>query len=121
MVNYFLPDDRYNSAMSLGNRIIGARLARGYEQSAEFARSCGVSKQYMNNLEKDKVTKPDPSQLMKIAIALNVTLDWLWTGEGLPGRNQMIDSDEWDIVSLYRRLSYDGRKRARERINDLLE
>lgn len=121
MVNYFLPLERYNSPMSLGKRIEGARLARGYEEGAAFARACGVSKQYLSNLEKDVPTKPDPGQLMKIALVLNVTLDWLWTGEGLPSRNQMIDAEEWEIVSIYRRLSYDTRKIARERINDLLE
>lgn len=105
--------------MSLGKRIVGARKAKGYEQGAEFARACGVSKQYLANLEKDQVTKPDPAQLMKIATALNVTLDWLWTGDGLPNRNQMIDANEWEIVSAYRQLSYDVRKRACEMINEL--
>lgn len=79
MVNYFLPEGAYNSPMSLGKRIEGARLARGYEESAAFARACGVSKQYLYNLEKDLVKKPDPAQLMKIAITLNVTLDWIST------------------------------------------
>ena len=119
MVNYFLPNERYTLPMSFGNRLEGARQARGYEESAAFARACGVSKQYLYNLEKDLVTKPDPAQLMKIALALNVTLDWLWTGEGLPSRNQMIDHEEWELVSSYRRLSYDVRKRAREMINAL--
>lgn len=119
MVKDFLPAVRYALAMSLGKRIEGARLARGYDQSAAFARACGVSKQYLSNLEKDKVTKPDPSQLMKIAIALNVTLDWLWTGDGLPSRNQMIDADEWEVISRYRQLSYDVRKRVCEMLNNL--
>jgi len=119
MVNYFLPDARYTLTMSFGKRLEGARQARGYEESAAFARACGVSKQYMYNLEKDRVSKPDPAQLMKIALVLNVTLDWLWTGEGLPSRNQMIDHEEWELVCSYRRLSYDVRKRVREIINGI--
>jgi transcriptional regulator with XRE-family HTH domain len=118
-VNYFLPVERYTSSMSLGKRIEGARLAKGYEESASFARACGISKQTMHNLENDLVKKPDPATLMKIAVALNVTLDWLWTGEGLPGRNQLIDSGEWEVVSLYRQLSYDVRKRVCEMLNEL--
>lgn len=70
MVNYFLPSGRYTSSMSLGTRIEGARLARGYENGAAFAREAGVSKQYLHNIEKDLVKKPDPDQLMKIAYAL---------------------------------------------------
>lgn len=121
MVNYFLLNADYTSYMSLGKRIEGARLARGYEESAAFARACGISKQTMHNLENDLVHKPDPATLYKIAIALNVTLDWLWTGEGLPSRNQMIDADEWEVVQLYRQLSYDVRKRVCEKLNELKE
>lgn len=119
MVNYFLPPEQYNASMSLGKRIEGARLHRGYDESASFARACGVSKQYMYNLENDLVRKPDPAQLLKIALCLNVTLDWLWTGEGLPGRNQIIDFDEWEVVSVYRQLSADNKTKARDFINEM--
>lgn len=121
MVNYFLPPAEYTLAMSLGKRIEGSRLARGYEESASFARACGISKQTMHNLEKDLVKKPDPATLHRIAIALNVTLDWLWTGEGVPSRNQMIDANEWEVVQAYRQLSYDVRKRVCEMLNNMKE
>ena len=95
--------------MTIGSRIEGARKARGHDKAAPFARYAGVSKQYLDNLEKDRVTKPDPAKLAKIAIALNVTLDWLWCGFGLPGRNQVINESEWDLIEKYRTLSDDGK------------
>lgn len=95
-VKYFLLLGRYTPEMSLGQRIIGARKAAGWEQAASFARDAGVSKQYLANLEKDKVDKPDPAQLKLIADALGVTLDWLWSGEGLPSKHQALTFQEWE-------------------------
>ena len=69
--------------MSLGKRIEGARIALGYPNAAAFSRKVGIDKQYLWNLEKDKVEKPDPSRMVMLARALNVSIEWLITGEGV--------------------------------------
>lgn len=95
--------------MSLGQRIKGARLARGYMNAAAFARHCGVSKQYLGNLEKDKVTKPDPGKLDKIAVGAGVSMEWLLSGVGLPDRSHALSSEEQELVRIFRALTEDNR------------
>jgi transcriptional regulator with XRE-family HTH domain len=67
---------------SLGERIVQTRLEHGHPNAAAFARSIGFEKQYLWNLETDKVVKPDPLRLVALARALDVSLEWLITGEG---------------------------------------
>jgi transcriptional regulator with XRE-family HTH domain len=67
---------------SLGERIVQTRLAKGHKNAAAFAREIGLEKQYLWNLETDKVTKPDPLRLVTIARSLDISLEWLITGEG---------------------------------------
>ena len=95
--------------MSMGERIKGARLARGYAVAAEFARDAGVSKQYLGNLEKNRVEKPDANQLVKIARAASVTVDWIMTGEGLPSRTSSLSPEESEHLAMLRSLSDDKR------------
>lgn len=73
--------------ISMGKRIIGARLAAGYDNAASFARHCGLTKQYLKNLESGLSKAPNPAHLVKISRALNVSMEWLVTGLGSPGRN----------------------------------
>ena len=91
--------------MTIGNRIIGARLAAGFKTASAFARAADVSRQYLDNLEKDRVTKPDPNMLTKIAQAANVDDHWLITGEGLPERKTKLTPEEQDLITAYRKLS----------------
>ena len=95
------------SSVSLGSRIKGARLAAGYGegQAATFARDAGVSKQYLNNLEKDRARKPDPSELVKIARRANIDLEWLITGDDLLPRRVRLSHSEKHLLSIFRELS----------------
>ena len=97
-------------SMTIGNRLKGARLAAGYPVAADFARLVGETKQYLANIEKDAVTKPDPHKLLNIARALNVSLEWLISGEGLPARTSEMTPEESEIVSMLRSLSNDKRE-----------
>jgi transcriptional regulator with XRE-family HTH domain len=72
--------------MSIGKRIEGARFAAGYQYASDLARAAGVTKQYLHNLENDLVFKPDPNKLAPICRALGVSMEWVVTGRGKPGR-----------------------------------
>lgn len=106
IVKNFVHHKDYPDSMSIGQRIYGARLAKGYKVQAEFARACGLDRQYVNNLEGDKVVKADPHNLAKIARLLGIDLHWLVTGEGPPNRITL-DADEQDLISAYRKLSHE--------------
>lgn len=106
--------------MTIGKRIIGARLACGYDKPAEFARSCKVSKQYLNNLEKDRVKKPDPNELVKIARFADVSVEWIVTGEGVPSRSLDLSNDESDFISALREMPEEKREMAFRMIKSAL-
>ncbi len=93
-------------SVSLGSRIKGARLAAGYGegQGATFARDAGVSRQYLNNLEKDRVRKPDPNELVKIARCANIDLEWLITGDDLLPRKVRLSPLDKHLISIFREL-----------------
>lgn len=91
--------------MSIGKRIKGARLAAGFRYAADLARAAQVSKQYLFNLEHDKVKKPDPHQLLLIASVLHVSIEWLVTGKGLPGTDQIKPGMQADIIRAYAQLT----------------
>lgn len=115
LVKDFEHDCPYAESMTIGQRIQGARLATRTTNASEFARHASVfaikygrtevSRQYLHNLEHDKVEKPDPVLLAAIAMAANVDLHWLVTGEGTPKRGSDHDQDELALINLYRRLS----------------
>jgi len=104
-VNDFGQPSKYSFGMTIGHRIIGARLAAGFKNASDFARVAGVSRQYLNNLERDKVSKPDPAMLAKIADAANVDDHWLITGDGLPERTLRLSPEEQDLIAAYKKLS----------------
>lgn len=93
----------YCDCMSIGQRISGARLAKGYRVQADFARACGMDRQYIHNLENDKVVKADPHNLARIAKLLGVGLNWLVTGEGKPDRLSLDDS-EIELIAAFRKM-----------------
>jgi transcriptional regulator with XRE-family HTH domain len=90
--------------MSLGKRIEGARLALGFANAAAFARKIGIDKQYLWNLENDKVEKPDPSRMVMLAKGLNVSLEWLITGEGTPLTSYTFDRHELEVIAFLKLL-----------------
>lgn len=118
-VKDFVHGCSYASNMTIGQRIQGARYTAGFDNASEFARQATpyamkygrdeVSRQYIYNLERDKVEKPDPVLLAAIAAAANVDLHWLVTGEGKPKREVDKDPDEMALLTLYRRMSPEER------------
>lgn len=69
-------DDR--TKLAIGRRIRAARLARGFSQKA-LARQIGREPVVLWKNEKG-VTQPNTDALMKLAVALNVSVDWLFHG-----------------------------------------
>lgn len=108
-VKYFGLAKSYIDAMTIGIRIKGARLAAQFTSQAGFAVACGISRQYMNNLEKDRVQKPDASVMARIAEVANVDDHWLITGEGTPERRRALSEDETELLKAYRALSQQQR------------
>jgi transcriptional regulator with XRE-family HTH domain len=94
--------------MSLGKRIEETRLACGYQNAAAFARKIGLDKQYLWNLEKDKVEKPDPLRVVILAKALNASLEWLITGEGTPHGAYSFNQVQLDVIDFMKLLSEDN-------------
>jgi transcriptional regulator with XRE-family HTH domain len=90
--------------MSLGKRIEGARLALGYNNAAAFARQIGIDKQYLWNLENDKVEKPDPARMVALAKGLNVALEWLITGAGSPLTSYTFAQKELEVIAFLKLL-----------------
>ena len=90
--------------MSLGKRIEGARLALGYTNAAAFARQIGIDKQYLWNLENDKVEKPDPTRMVALAKGLNVALEWLITGVGSPLTSYTFAQKELEVIAFLKLL-----------------
>ncbi|HEY8095499.1 MAG TPA: helix-turn-helix transcriptional regulator [Methylobacter sp.] len=94
--------------MSLGKRIEEVRLVRGYQNAAAFARKIGLDKQYLWNLEKDKVEKPDPLRMVIIAKGLNASLEWLITGEGDPLTSHTFNKAQLEVIGFLKLLSEDN-------------
>lgn len=95
----------------LAERTKATRTARGYESATEFCIMAGVSKQYLGNIELGRVARPEAMPMIKVARALNVSLDWLLTGEGLPtGDTLKILPKEFDMLRALREASEDDRK-----------
>jgi transcriptional regulator with XRE-family HTH domain len=91
--------------MSIGKRIVQTRLALRYKNAAAFARKIGLDKQYLWNLEKDKVVKPDPVRIIIIAKGLNVSFEWLITGEGTSPISHAFNKDQLEVIDFLKLLS----------------
>lgn len=65
--------------MSMGSRIQNARKRKGFTQEY-VAASLGISRQAVFKWEKDQ-SKPDTENLIALAKLLNVTVDYLATGD----------------------------------------
>jgi transcriptional regulator with XRE-family HTH domain len=90
--------------MSLGKRIEKTRLELGHINAAAFARQTGIDKQYLWNLENDKVEKPDPTRMVILAKRLNVALEWLITGEGSPLTTYTFEENQLEIIAFLKLL-----------------
>ncbi len=59
----------------------------------------------MWNLETDKVVKSDPVRLVIIAKALEVSLEWLITGEGEPLASHTFSKNQMEVIEFLKLLS----------------
>ncbi|WP_430009869.1 helix-turn-helix domain-containing protein [Methylophaga lonarensis] len=67
--------------MNIGKRVEIARKHAGMTK-AMLARACGLTNQAIGQIENGTTKEPKPSNLQKIAVACNVSSDWLIDGEG---------------------------------------
>lgn len=88
------------SSSDIGRRIQHARAALGWTQT-QLAKVCEIAPTQFSRYESGRAT-PRPETLSKIAAALNVTIEWLATGEGpVQGDNQLPPMPEgFESVSL---------------------
>lgn len=87
----------------LALRLRATRKRRGFLIAKEFCDMAGVSKQYLGNIELQRTKRPEALPMVKIARALNVSLEWLLTGEGIPaGEVKDISSTEFDLITGFR-------------------
>jgi transcriptional regulator with XRE-family HTH domain len=90
------------------------RVASGYPNAASFARKIGFEKQYLWNLETGKVGKPDPIRLVILAKALNVSLEWLITGEGDPLASYIFNKNQLEVIKFLKLLSEENLTELRD-------
>lgn len=69
--------------ISIGERIRLSRQSSNLSVRALSERAC-VANADISRLESGLQTRPGAEKLMRIALALNVTLDWLACGRGEP-------------------------------------
>ena len=67
--------------MTIGERLKAARKKNGLSQD-ELAKSIGVSRGVVTNIEYDKVDEPQPIIIDAIVKALKIKKEWLLTGNG---------------------------------------
>ena len=101
--------------MTKGERIIQLRVEKGISQT-DLAIAIDVSKQTMYKYEMDLITNIPSDKIEMIAKALNTSPSYImgWTNE------RSDDTDEQCIISSYRKLDVEDRKKASEYINLLL-
>jgi transcriptional regulator with XRE-family HTH domain len=98
-------EDDLEKLRGLAERTKATRLARGYTSATEFCLHAGVSKQYLGNIEFNRSKRPEAMPIVKIARTLNVTVDWLLTGEGLPAGEVLdLQPSEFDFVRALREM-----------------
>lgn len=99
-------------SMSLGKRIQAARLSAGLTKPVELSTLTGISKQTISNLENNKVSKPDPVTLVKIASVTGVSLSWIITGTGLPKPKNMLSDAEIQLLDAFNSLQKSSQQEA---------
>jgi len=77
----------------MADRIRLARQRTGLSQ-AELAAHAGVTSSAVAQWENPRGTKPDLNHLLCVAVATNVTLDWLATGAGAKSTRKSSSQEE---------------------------
>lgn len=98
------------------------RLVYAIEQSGltkkEIDATLNLNKNALTQYKKGRI--PDTDKLLGLSQLLNVSMNWLLTGEEIPARPSYSVSDR-EILNLYNQLSPSNRQRILERIETLLE
>jgi transcriptional regulator with XRE-family HTH domain len=91
--------------MSIGDRIRYLIELRQYKQ-VELAAKTGVTQAAISNLVTDSTRKPSAPTLLRLALALDASPQWIITGEGDPFETiAPKDRDEGRLVDNYRHMS----------------
>jgi len=98
---------------SSGERVALCRKLKSLSQQ-EFASILGVSRGYIGDIENNR-SDPSSNFLTLLASKVNISADWVLTGEGAMNRNEKneIPSPEQrlqEIIALYESLSEDQQK-----------
>lgn len=115
---------------STGSRIVFCRKEKGLSQQ-EFADIIGVSRGYIGDIERNR-SDPSSNFLTLLASRLNISADWVLTGEGEIYRNNqrlnpISERRAQAIVELYEALSEDQQKEIlaaveeKKRMNELVD
>lgn len=115
---------------STGSRIVFCRKEKNLSQQ-EFADILGVSRGYIGDIERNR-SDPSSNFLTLLASKLNISADWVLTGEGgiyrnEPRLNPVSEQRAQIIVELYEALSEDQQKEIlaaveeKKRMNELVD
>jgi len=107
---------------SLGERLRNVRKHKDLTQKDLAERVNTVSKSTLNRIEANRIN-PSVSDIVAICGYLNISIDWLLTGEGDMGRQRgvILAEDEFLFITRFRKLNRDDRLRVLERIQALLD
>ena len=81
------------------------------------AKECGFSGVSLSDWKSGK-SSPNAEKLLKMARYFGTTVEYLMTGEN-PVPAPVLPSDEEDLLTSFRKLNKDGRKKAAEYVSDL--
>lgn len=108
--------------MNIGDRVKRAREAAELSL-AELARTIGVSRSAIGQIENGMTKSPTAENLYKIACKTKTNLDWLITGKGGMAKDVLLQldiaatgassmsKDEGDLIEVYRKLSPSAKSR----------
>lgn len=94
----------------MNNRLILLRKNLSLTQ-AQLAAALKISRPYLTEIEKG-TRKPSPDFFLALLLTTNVSLDWLFSGEGNMFRTSAPPSDPLlsDLISVFKQLSDDLKK-----------
>jgi len=103
-------------SITTGDRIKHLREKRGLS-SRELSRIAGINNATISEVEGGKIKNPSVQNLVKIALALGVSLDFLVLGESLDPKEIPTQGSQKAFFRKYENLS-DGTKK---KLSDILE
>lgn len=103
----------YNTVRQMGiaQRLRDLRNERGWSQYQLAARTHGITRNYIGQVEAGRIERPHPEKLQALARALDVGPQVLYEAAGYPPYKPQDDIEEilerldWDVVVAMSRLS----------------